>query len=217
MIIEVSNLVKTLRGNCVLNDVSLAVRKGEVVGLCGPNGSGKTMVMRAIAGLIKPTSGVVKVEGEQLWKDVCFPRSIGVLIESPAFLDDRTAYENLNILAKVRNVVQREDIEDVLRRVGLDPFEKKKFRKYSLGMKQRLGLAAALMESPSVILLDEPTNALDESGVEMAKRLILEEKARGAGIVLSCHDAAVLESLSDQIVYMSGGRVVRRERRGAES
>ena len=166
------------------------------------------MLMRAMAGLIKPNEGEIIVDGKTLWDDVSFPESIGMLIENPAFLDNYTGYQNLYMLASIKCIIDEESIRQTMREVGLNPLEKKKYRKYSLGMKQRLGIAAALMESPSIILLDEPTNALDAQGVEIAKKLILAEKDRGASIVISCHDKDILEYLSDEIYYMSEGCII---------
>lgn len=147
------------------------------------------------------------IDGKMLGKDIDFPLSIGILIENPAFLDSYSGYDNLKLLAQIKNTIGAQQIKEALIRVGLDPDDKKKYRKYSLGMKQRLAIAAAVMESPDIILLDEPTNALDSDGVEMVKNLLEEEKKRGAVIIVSCHDASVLYEISDRIYLVENGKV----------
>lgn len=207
MTIEVKGLCKQIRKADILVDVDVVAPSACVIGLAGVNGSGKTMLMRAIAGLIKPTSGEIAVDGRVLGRDMEFPPSIGLLIENPAFLDTRSGRDNLLLLAAVKGDIGRGEVDEAIRLVGLDPADKRRFRKYSLGMKQRLGLAAAVMERPDVVLLDEPTNALDESGVAMLKELVRRERDRGATVILSCHDAEVLRELSDRIYFLSDGRV----------
>ncbi|MBS5450590.1 MAG: ABC transporter ATP-binding protein [Coriobacteriia bacterium] len=187
---------------------------GRVTGLSGPNGSGKTMLMRAIVGLIRPTSGEVTVDGRDAWargeggrgwKDdgIC----VGLLLEGPAFLDGYTGYRNLELLASIRGTASREDIRASIEAMGLDPDDRRKYRKYSLGMKQRLGLAGAIMERPDVLVVDEPTNALDTQGVRCAVSQIKAAADRGATVVLACHDADVLHELSDEIWYLAEGHV----------
>lgn len=205
--VVVSHLTKRIRGVEVLSDISLEVPPGSTVGLSGANGSGKTMLMRAVLGLIRPNSGEVRVDGKVVGKDISFPPSVGVLLEGPAFLASRSGLENLRLLASVRDVATEEDCLAVLRDVGLDPRDRRPFRKYSLGMKQRLGIAGALLERPSLIILDEPTNALDASGVEMVTRLVRREQGRGATILLACHAPAILHELSDEIYAMAEGHV----------
>lgn len=176
-------------------------------GLKGVNGSGKTMLLRAVCGLIYPTHGYVEIDGERLGKDISFPRSISALIESPAFLDNFTGYKNLEMIASLKEVATKEDIENAMMEVGLDPHDTRTYRKYSLGMKQKLGLACCFMENPDIILLDEPFNALDEESVEKVKKIIFKHKERGALIVLACHDGESLSSLSDEIYNIVEGRV----------
>ena len=173
----------------------------------GVNGSGKTMLMRLISGLIRPTNGTVSIDGKVLGKDISFPPSIGTLIENPAFLDGYSGFENLRILASIHNRITSEDIKATISAVGLDPKSRKAYRKYSLGMKQRLGIAAAVMEHPELILLDEPTNALDVDGVAMVKKIIQKEKDRGALIILCCHDPEVLNALADEIYHIQEGKL----------
>ena len=192
----------------VIQDVSVSFLSGRITGLRGINGSGKTMLMRLIAGLIRPTEGKVFINEKQLWKDISFPESMGLLIENPAFLDHYSGLQNLKLLASVKDVISEDQIRKTIQEVGLNPNDKKKYRKYSLGMKQRLGIAAALMEKPDIILLDEPTNALDSDGIALLRPLLQREKDRGALILLSCHDFSILEDLSDEIYMMESGRIV---------
>jgi len=211
MAIEVKGLTKTY-GRCnVLTDVTMTATNGSVTGLCGVNGSGKTMLLRAIAGLIRPTSGTIEINGKKLWGDIDFPESIGILIEQPAFLSRYSGFRNLELLAAVKKIIKKEHIHEAMQTVGLDPEEKKKYKKYSLGMKQRLGIAAAIMEQPEILLFDEPTNALDADGIGVFKQIAFEEKKRGAIVVMSCHDKQILRELSDEIYYIESGRVVEHE------
>ena len=205
--IQIVNYTKEIKGRIVLDSVSLTFHPGRIYGLKGVNGSGKTMLLRAVCGLIYPTQGYVEIDGERLGKDISFPRSISALIESPAFLDNFTGYKNLEMIASLKEVATKEDIENALREVGLDPHDTRTYRKYSLGMKQKLGLACCFMENPDIILLDEPFNALDEESVEKVKKIILKHKERGALIVLACHDGESLSSLSDEIIPVVEGRV----------
>lgn len=207
MKIALDHVTKTIKGVDVLMDISMTLESGKIVGFRGVNGSGKTMLMRMISGLIRPTKGTVTIDGKVLGKDLSFPPSIGTLIENPAFLDGYSGFDNLKILASIRNRVSDDDIRETILRVGLDPENKKAFKKYSLGMKQRLGIAAAVLEHPELILLDEPTNALDVDGVEMVQNVIQQEKERGALILLSCHDPQVLNFLADEIYHIQEGRL----------
>ena len=212
MNIKVDNVTKIIKKVKVLDHVSLEFESGEITGLKGINGSGKTMIMRIISGLIRPTEGKVFINGRELKKEMDFPESIGVLIDSPAFLDGYSAYDNLRYMASVKNKVSGEEIKDLLKKVELADVGKKKYKYFSLGMKQRLGIAAAIMEHPDIILIDEPTNALNSKGVEMVKCILQQEKERGALIVLTCHDYSVLKELSDSIYFIEEGRVVGYER-----
>lgn len=205
--IEIKNVTKIIKHNTVIDNVSLTVNSGKITGLKGVNGSGKTMLMRLVSGLILPTSGEIIIDGETLGKDITFPRSIGTLIENPAFLDNYSGFQNLKLLASIQGKISDEEIREAIIAVELNPDDKKKFRKYSLGMKQRLGIAAAVMEHPDIIILDEPTNALDSDGVQMVKRILQKEKERGALILISCHDLDILKELSDVIYLMNVGRL----------
>ncbi len=211
MEIKIENVTKVIKGITVIRDVSLTLQSGTVYGLRGVNGSGKTMLMRLIAGLIRPTKGKITIDGKELGKDITFPPDIGLLIENPAFIDNYTALQNLKLIANIHRVVDENRIREVIRQVGLDPDDKRKYKQFSLGMKQRLGIAGAVLENPQLILIDEPTNALDTDGIEMVRNLITEQKERGALILLACHDFSVLKELSDVIYFVKEGCVTKYE------
>lgn len=206
--IAIQNLSKTIKSNAVIQDISMNLKSGVIYGFKGINGSGKTMLMRLICGLIRPTEGEIRINGKTLGKDLSFPESIGVFLENPAFLDSYSGFQNLKILASIKSVATDQDIRATLSRVGLSPNDKKKYRKYSLGMKQRLGIAAAIMEKPDIVILDEPTNSLDADGVMLVKQIVQEEKVRGALVILSCHDGELLKDLSDEIFLLECGHLV---------
>jgi ABC-2 type transport system ATP-binding protein len=206
MIIKLTDLSKTIKGTKVLDNINLELTSGKVYGLKGKNGSGKTMLMRAICGLIR-TDGSIEIDGKILGKDMSFPESIGVLIENPAFISNYTGFKNLKVLASIQNRIGDEDIRKALRQVQLDPDDKRTYRKYSLGMKQKLGIAAAFMENPDIIILDEPINALDEAAAKQVHEILDEQKNRGALIIIACHDKEELEMLSDEIIEISEGTV----------
>lgn len=210
MKIVVKDATKVIKGATILKNVNIELESDRVYGLQGPNGGGKTMLMRLVCGLIRPTEGEVFIDDKRLGKDMDFPPSLGLLLENPAFLPGYTGMKNLQMLAQLQNRIGVEQIRQTLLEVGLDPDDTRKYRKFSLGMKQRLGIAAAIMEMPDLILLDEPTNALDEAGVEQICQLIRRERNRGALVILACHDAAVLERLSDDIFTVCDGRVERK-------
>lgn len=206
MVIELKNVTKQIRGTTVLDDVNLTLESGRVYGLKGKNGSGKTMLMRAISGLIN-TEGEVIIDGEKLGKDTAFPRSIGMLIENPAFISGYTGMKNLQVLASMQNRIGDAEIRETLEKIGLDPDDKRTYRKYSLGMKQRLGIAAAVMEKPDVVILDEPINALDEGGANQVREILKEQKERGAVCIIACHDLDELKFLSDEIIEINKGEI----------
>lgn len=207
MIINIKNVTKTISHNNVLENINLKLESGNVYGFFGKNGSGKTMLMRAICGLINPTEGTVEIDHKVLGKDMSFPDSVGILIENPGFVNGYSGFRNLKFLAKIQNKITDEDIVKTMEQVGLDPYEKKSFRKYSLGMKQKLGIAAAIMENPDILILDEPFNALDEETIEKIKNIIIEMKKQDKIIILSCHDREDLMMLSDIIVEIQSGKI----------
>jgi ABC-2 type transport system ATP-binding protein len=205
--IVVNEVSKSIYGVPIINSISMKLVSGNVYGFQGINGSGKTMLMRLICGLIYPTKGEIIIDGKRLGKEITFPQSVGLLLENPAFLDSYTGYENLEMLASIKNIITREEIHEAITSVGLDPLDKRKYKKFSLGMKQRLGIAAAIMEKPDILILDEPTNSLDSSGVSLVKTIIAKERGRGAIIILACHDLPVLQDVSDEIFLLEQGKI----------
>lgn len=206
--VEVTSLTKVLKKKTVLDQVSVSFSEGKIYGLYGRNGCGKTMLLRAIAGLIYPTTGKILVGGKELHKDISFPESVGVIIENTSLLPQFDAYTNLKHLGEIKKVAADEDIQDALERVGLAG-EKKKVKAYSLGMRQKLAIAQAIFEKPELLLLDEPTNALDEESVEKIREVLLEEKKRGAVVVLASHNKEDMNYLCDEMIHMAEGRIVR--------
>ena len=209
--IEVKNLCKTINKNMVLDNINLHMVSGQVYGFQGINGSGKTMFMRALIGLIHPTSGKILINQKELGKDMDFPKSIGFLLENPTFLDMYSGPDNLRLLAGVDNNISADkinkEIDSLIEEVGLKSAGNKKYKKYSLGMKQRLGIAAAVLGNPDIVVLDEPTNALDDDGKDMVKRIVKMQKERGALVIISCHEMQTLEELSDEIIRLREGRI----------
>lgn len=209
--IEVKNLCKTINKNMVLDNINLHMVSGQVYGFQGINGSGKTMFMRALIGLIHPTSGKILINQKELGKDMDFPKSIGFLLENPTFLDMYSGPDNLRLLAGVDNNISADminkEIDSLIEEVGLKSAGNKKYKKYSLGMKQRLGIAAAVLGNLDIVVLDEPTNALDDDGKDMVKRIVKMQKERGALVIISCHEMQTLEELSDEIVRLKEGRI----------
>lgn len=210
MKIEIKNVTKIIKKTKVIDSVSLKFEGGKIYGLSGKNGCGKTMLMRLISGLIYLTTGEIIINDKILGRDCSFPESIGLLIENPAFLTDYTAYENLKMLnGMVGKKLSKEEILDVIESVGLDPKDKRKYYKFSLGMKQRLGIAAAIMGKPEVILLDEPINAIDVDGVSEIRNLIRDLRDEDRVIVIACHDKEEMEYMADEIIYMKDGKIVK--------
>lgn len=207
MYIEMKNISKTIRKNKILDDVSIRLEDSKIYGIKGKNGSGKTMLLRILAGLIFPTEGSVCIDGKILHKDIPFPESIGVLIESPAFINNYSAFKNLRELASFQNNISDEHIYEVLEAVGLDSKSNKKYKSFSLGMKQKLGIACALLGYPDIIILDEPINALDDESVILVKNKLMELKENRI-IVVVCHDKEELEYLSDEIIVIKEGKII---------
>lgn len=206
-VVRLEDYCKSFKSAEVLKNINLTLESGKVIGLKGKNGSGKTMLMRAISGLILPTSGKVYINDKELGRHISFPPSIGILIENPSFISNYTGFKNLKILASIQNRISDDEIRDAIRKVGLDPDDKRTFKKYSLGMKQRLEIAAAIMERPDIVILDEPINALDEAGAGLIKGLLDELKANGSLIIIACHDTEELNYLSDEIYEIYDGEI----------
>lgn len=207
MSIMFENVTKSIRGKTVLREITFSFEASRITGLRGINGSGKTMLLRLLAGLIHPTQGKINIDGKILGKDMEFPPSMGLLIENPAFLGQYTGMENLEMLASLHQNVTKEDVQALLEKVGLAADGGTKYRKYSLGMKQRLGIAGAILGKPELLLLDEPTNALDTKGVELLRTILQEERERGSTVVVACHDATFLDSISDEIYCLENGQM----------
>ena len=180
MYIKIENVNKSIKKAEILKDINLSFEGGKVYGL----------------------------KGKILGKDISFPESIGVLIENPAFISNYTGFKNLKVLSSIQGKIGDEDIRMALEEIGLDPDDKRTFKKYSLGMKQKLGIAAAIMEKPDIVILDEPINALDEASVENVRSILAKQKERGAIIIIACHDKGELEELSDEIIEISDGKIV---------
>lgn len=203
--IEVQNVVKRFRDQVVLKNVSISFEKGQIHGIVGRNGSGKTVLFKCICGLMHPEEGVILVNGKRVGRDVDMPENIGAIIEAPGFLPNYSGYKNLRFLANIRRKIGKEEILNVLKTVGLDPESRKHVGKYSLGMRQRLGIAQAIMEDPKILILDEPMNGLDNAGVQDIRALLLELKAQGKTILLASHNHEDIAALCDTVHEMDGG------------
>lgn len=206
--IQLQNVTKRIKENTVLDNVAYTFKSGFVYGLYGQNGSGKTMLLRAISGLINLDSGSIFIDGEKLHDKIEFPPETGIVIENMELLPECSAKRNLQMLAKIKNIADEKDIIFSLERVGLDPDSDKKVKKFSLGMKQRLNIAQAIFENQKIILLDEPTNALDEEAVQLIYKIIREEKSRGATIIVATHHKEDLKEVCDVILKIAEGKIV---------
>lgn len=204
----VTNISKKIKRNVILSNISLHLKSGNIYGFVGPNGSGKTMLFRALSGLMKVDSGEIRLDEKVLKKDIDILPNLGIILENAGLYPEFTGMENLEMLAKVNKKVQREEIENTIRRVGLNPADKRLYRKYSLGMKQRIVIAQAIMEQPDILMLDEPTNALDENGIDKIRHIILEEKERGALILIASHNKEDSTLLADQVFYINNGSLI---------
>lgn len=204
-IIEVRGLSLTIGKTAILNDVTVSLEAGKIHGLIGRNGSGKTMLMKCICGFIRPTRGEVVVDGKRVGKDVDFPENMGIIIETPGFIPYYSGYKNLKLLAGLRNKIGREEIIQAMERTGLDPKLKRHVKKYSLGMRQRLGLAQAIMEDPDILILDEPMNGLDKDGVEDMRRYLIDLREQGKTILIASHSSEDISVLCDSVYEMEKG------------
>lgn len=199
---------KKIRDKQILSNISLELSGGNVYGFVGRNGSGKTMLFRALSGLMRVDEGVISLDGKILHKDFSVLPSLGIVLENAGLYPNLTGVENLTYLAEMKKTIGQEEIRRATKRVGLDPDDKRLYGKYSLGMKQRLVIAQAIMESPDVIMLDEPTNSLDEFGVEEIRKLILEEKKRGALVLLASHNKDDIRMLADELYRIENGSIL---------
>ena len=203
--VQISHVTKRFGEDLVLKEVNLDLNYGQVYGIVGNNGSGKTVLMKCICGFLPATTGTIHVSGKQIGKDTDFPESLGVIIETPGFLTQYTGMKNLEILAGMRRKIGPAEVQQVLEKVGLDPALKKPVANYSLGMRQRLGIAQAIMEDPKLLILDEPFNGLDKHGVGEIRKLLLELKEEGKTILLASHNEEDIRILCDEVYEMDGG------------
>ena len=207
-VIEITSLNLTLTKTEILKNINLTFEKGKIHGLIGRNGSGKTMLMKCICGFVKPTSGEIKVNGEIVGKDCDFPKNMGIIIETPGFIPYYSGYKNLKLLADLNKKADKNKIRDTMKKVGLDPDLKRHVRKYSLGMRQRLGLAQAIMEDPEILILDEPFNGLDKDGVKDMRTYLLDLKEQGKTILITSHNSEDISVLCDTVQEMDKGEIV---------
>lgn len=206
--IYIKNVNLTLGKTCILKNINIEFERNKIHGLIGRNGSGKTMLMKCMCGFIKPTSGEINVDGKVIGKDCDFPKSVGIIIETPGFIPYYSGYKNLKLLADLNQKIGREQIRSTMQQVGLNPDLKLSVRKYSLGMRQRLGLAQAIMENPQILILDEPFNGLDKDGVLEMRKYFLSLKAEGKTIILSSHSAEDIDVLCDSVYEMDKGECI---------
>lgn len=207
IVLDVKNVSKEIGERRILEHVDLSVQSGQMCGISGHNGAGKSILLRVISGLVRPSEGSVRVFGDVIGEAVEFPRMTGAMIDGPGFLPHYSGFKNLQLLAMIQRQVDEAEIAETIRRVGLDPQDKRPVRTYSTGMRQRLGLAQAIMERPRLLLLDEPTSAIDRAGTEVIHQLLKALNAEGVTIVLTSHSQEELSTLCDTIVYMERGQM----------
>lgn len=205
--ISIKNLTKKFKEAVVLDDVSVDFEAGKVHGLIGRNGSGKTMLMKCVCGIVPYKIGEIRVNDKIIGKDVDIPQNVGVIIETPGFLPNYSGFNNLKFLAKINNKIGKDEIRNAIKSVGLNPDDKKHVGKFSLGMRQRLGLAQAIMENPNLLILDEPMNGLDKDGVKDMRQYLLDLKAQGKTILIASHSAEDIDVLCDTVCEMDKGKL----------
>ena len=206
--IQVNDIVLRFKKDILLDHVSYQCEQGKIHGIVGRNGSGRTLLMKCICGFIRPNEGHIYVRDKEIGKDIDFTPDTGIIIETPGFIPYYSGYRNLKVLAAINNRISRKDIENAMYQVGLDPTMKKRVATYSLGMRQRLGIAQAIMEDPSLIILDEPFNGLDKHGVEEMREYFLSLKKKGKTILLTSHNTEDIEYLCDTVVEMDHGKFI---------
>lgn len=209
--IRIENVTKKFGSYAALDGISLSFEKGKIHGMIGRNGSGKTVLFKCICGFLRVDDGAVFVDGKQIGKEIEAPESIGAIIETPGFLPGYSARQNLQFLAGIRRKIGKKEIDEAIRKVGLDPEAKKHVGKYSLGMRQRLGIAQAIMEDPDILLLDEPLNGLDNEGVEEIRKVLLSLKEKGKLIILASHSKEDIQILCDTVFRMDHGKIIATE------
>lgn len=205
--IEIEHVTKKFKEDTVLHDINISMEQGRVYGFSGNNGSGKTVLMKCICGFLPVTEGTIRVNGKAIGREIDFPENVGVIIETPGFLTNLSGMRNLEILAALRGKIGRKEIAYAIRKAGLEPSLRKSVSKYSLGMRQRLGIAQAIMEDPEFLILDEPFNGLDKHGVADIRKLLLELKGQGKTIILASHNSEDIRILCDKVYEMDGGRM----------
>lgn len=206
--IEIKNLSKSLGGRIILDNINMKLDYGKIYGLVGRNGSGKTMLMRHILGFIYSDKGSIIIDGKILGKDIDMPENVGAIIENPGFIPEYSGFKNLKILSSIKGKINNDEIKAAIRLTGLEPDDKKHVGKYSLGMKQRLGLAQALMENPDILILDEPMNGLDNEGVKEIRQLLLKRKELGNLVLIASHNEEDIRVLCDEIFYFDNGKII---------
>lgn len=204
-IIVIKDLSLQIKQDTILNKVNISFEQGKIHGLIGRNGSGKTMLMKCICGFIKPTQGEVIVSGDRVGKDCDFPDHVGMIIEMPGFIPYYSGYKNLKLLAGLNGRITNSEIKECMKLVGLNPDLKRHVRKYSLGMRQRLGLAQAIMENPDILILDEPMNGLDKDGVKDMRKYLMDFREQGKTIIIASHSAEDISVLCDTVSEMDKG------------
>lgn len=208
MKVWLENISKKINDTYVLKQISYEFKGGNIYGIVGKNGSGKTMLLRMVSGLIRPTEGRVRIDEKILWNDIDFPPNIGILIEKPSFIDFLTGYENLYLLAEIKGKIGKNEICEYMKLFSLDPTSKKIIKKYSLGMKQKIGIIQAIMEMPDILVLDEPFNALDVDSVKVLKNLLKELKNNDAIVIITSHHNEDLNEICDEIIQMQEGKLL---------
>lgn len=206
--LKIENLTKKFGETVVLDNISMELVPGRIYGLVGRNGSGKTMLMKHILGFVHATSGSILVDGKEIGKDIDMPQNIGAIIENPGFLPEYSGFKNLKFLAMIRGIIGDDEIKEAIRVVGLDPESKKHVGKYSLGMRQRLGIAQALMENPDILLLDEPLSGLDNDGVLEMHEILMKQKQQGRLLVIASHSKEDIEVLCDEVFRFDKGKMI---------
>lgn len=206
-IIEIEHLNLTLSKQKILKDINIRLEPGKIYGVVGKNGSGKSMLFKCMCGFLRPQSGTIRINGKLIGKERDFPQDTGILIEAPGFIPYYNGYKNLKLLADLRGKYGREQVETYMRFVGLDPAMKKSVKKYSLGMKQRLGIAQAVMEEPKLIIMDEPMNALDKEGIEEMREFFKKLRTQGRTILLTSHNFEDIQLLCDRVYEMEHGSI----------
>lgn len=205
--IEITNLYKEFKNKCILKDVNISMEKGKIYGFVGKNASGKTVFFKLLCGFLSATKGNICIDGKEIGKDIDFPEDCGVIIENPGFIDNISGIKNLKILASINRKIDENKIRDAIELVGLNPDDKRSVKSYSLGMKQKLAIAQAIMENPKILVLDEPMNSLDEESVKKIRNIIIDMKNKGVTVLISSHIKEDIEVLCDEVFNVFNGKI----------